>query len=184
MSNIISEFKGTAKNWWVFIITGILFIIGGIWIFKTPAESFVGLASFLSILILISGIFGIIFAFTNKDWGWHLIGGILNVIIGIILISYPGMTLVIFSLFISFWLMFSGFNTISASMEMKKYGVDNWGWMLFFGILITIFSFMAIMNPVLGAGYLIYFLAISIILLGIANFYIAFGLKKIDNVVK
>ena len=183
MTNIISEFKGTAKNWWVFIITGILFIIGSIWIFKTPVESFVGLASFFSILILISGIFGIIFAFTNEHWGWYLISGILNVIIGIILLSYPGMTVVLFSLFIGFWLMVSGFNTIGTSMDLKKEGADNWGWILFFGILITLFSIMAIMNPVLGAGYLVYTLAISLFLLGIANFSFAMELKKIKNLV-
>lgn len=184
MTNIISEFKGTAKHWWVFIITGILFIVGSIWIFKTPVESFVGLATFFSMLILISGIFGIIFSFTNKHWGWYLISGILNVIIGIILLSYPGMTVVLFSLFIGFWLMFSGFSTIGTAMDLKKEGADNWGWILFFGILITIFSFMAIMNPVLGAGYLIYTLAISFFLLGIANFSFAMELKKVDNVIK
>jgi uncharacterized membrane protein HdeD (DUF308 family) len=183
MSNIISEAKGTAKNWWVFIIIGILFIIGSIWIFKTPKGSFVGLATFFSVLILISGIFSIIFAFTNKNWGMSLIGGILNLFIGIILLSYPGMTLVLFSLFVSFWLMFSGFNTIGTAMDLKKDGADNWGWVLFFGILITIFAFMAVMDPILGAGYLVYTLAISLFLLGIANFSLAFELKKINHVV-
>ena len=183
MTNVISEFKGTAKNWWVFILTGILFIIGGIWIFKTPVGSFVGLATFFSILILISGIFGIIFAFTNKDWGWHVVGGILNVIIGVMLLSYPGMTVVLFSLFVGFWLMFSGFGTISISLDLKQNGASNWGWVMFFGILITIFSFMAIMNPILGAGYLVYTLAFGLIFLGIANFSFAMELRKIDDVV-
>ena len=124
MTNVISKFKGSVKNWWVFFIVGILFIFGAIWIFKTPVESFISLAMIFSILILISGIFSIIFAFTNKDdienWGLYLTGGIFDVIVGFILLSYPEITIVLFSMFIGFWLMFRGFNTISTSLKLKK----------------------------------------------------------------
>ena len=41
MANVISKIKGTVKNWWVFLIVGILLIIGSVWIFRTPIESFI-----------------------------------------------------------------------------------------------------------------------------------------------
>ena len=188
MSNIISKIKGTVKNWWVFLIIGVLLIIASIWIFRTPLESFINLAKIFSILILISGVFSIIFAFTNKDqienWGLYLIGGILDVIVGFILLSYPGITLVVFSLFIGFWLMFRGFNIISTSLELKKVGVTNWSWILFTGILITIFAFMSIINPVIGASYLVFTLAFAIFLLGIANIFLSVQLRKVKTAAK
>jgi uncharacterized membrane protein HdeD (DUF308 family) len=188
MSNIISKIKGTVKNWWVFLIIGVLLIIASVWIFRTPIESFINLAKIFSILILISGVFSIIFAFTNKDqienWGLYLIGGILDVIVGIILLSYPGITLVVFSLFIGFWLMFRGFNIISTSLELKKVGVTDWGWILFTGILITIFAFMSIINPVIGASYLVFTLAFAIFLLGIANIFLSVQLRKVKTAAK
>lgn len=184
MSNVISKVSSTVKNWWVFLIVGVLFIFGGIWIFKTPIESFITLAMFFSILILISGVFSIIFAFANKEdidnWGLHLVGGILDVIVGLILLSYPGITLVLFSLFIGFWLMFRGFNIISTSLKLKKNGAD-WIWVLFFGILIVIFAFMSIVNPLIGVSYLVFTLAISFLLLGFANIFLALQLKKINS---
>ena len=188
MTNVISKLKGTVKNWWVFLIVGVLLIIASIWIFRTPIESFINLALIFSILILISGVFSIIFAFTNKDkienWGLYLVGGILDVVVGFILLSYPGITLVVFSLFIGFWLMFRGFNTISTSLELKKEGVMNWGWILSFGVLITIFAFMSIVNPLIGASYLVFTLAFSIFLLGIANIFLSLQLRKVKSAVK
>jgi len=188
MTNVISKLKGTVKNWWVFLIVGVLLIIASIWIFRTPIESFINLALIFSVLILISGVFSIIFAFTNKDkienWGLYLVGGILDVVVGFILLSYPGITLVVFSLFIGFWLMFRGFNTISTSLELKKEGVMNWGWILLFGVLITIFAFMSIVNPLIGASYLVFTLAFSIFLLGIANIFLSLQLRKVKSAVK
>ena len=188
MTNVISKIKGSVKNWWVFFIVGILLIIGSIWIFRTPVESFINLAQIFSILILISGVFSIIFAFTNKDkienWGLYLVGGILDVVVGFILLSYPGITLVVFSLFIGFWLMFRGFNTISTSLELKKEGVNDWGWILLLGVLITIFAFMSIVNPLIGASYLVFTLALAIFLLGIANIFLSIKLRKIKTTVK
>ena len=188
MTNVISKLKGTVKNWWVFLIVGILLIIGSIWIFRTPIESFISLAVIFSILILISGVFSIIFAFTNKEkienWGLYLIGGILDVIVGFILLSYPGITILVFSLFIGFWLMFRGFNTISTSLELKKEGAMNWGWILLLGALIIILAFMSIVNPLIGAGYLVFTLALSIFLLGVANIFLSLQLRKIKSAVK
>ena len=39
------------------------------------------------------------------------------------------------------------------------------GWILFFGILVTIFAFMAIVNPLIGASYLVYTLALALLFL-------------------
>ena len=185
MTNVISKIKGTVKHWWVFLIIGILLLIGSIWIFRTPTESFINLAQIFSILILISGVFSIIFALTNKEkmdnWGAYLVGGILDVVVGFILLSYPGITLVVFSLFIGFWLMFRGFSTISTSLALKKEGATDWIWILLLGILVIIFALMSIVNPLIGASYLVFTLAFAIFLLGIANIFLSLQLRKVKT---
>jgi uncharacterized membrane protein HdeD (DUF308 family) len=188
MSNIISKVTHSVKNWWVFLIVGILLIFGAIWMFRTPIASFVSLALLFSTLILISGLLTIFFVFANKDdidnWGIYLVSGVLDVIVGFILLKYPGMTLVLFSMFIGFWLLFRGFSTLSASFKLKKEGTDNWMWILFFGILIVIFAFMSIVNPLIGASYLVYTLALAILILGIANIFLGLQLKKVKDTVE
>ena len=185
MSNLISKVSGTIKNWWVFLILGILLLISAYWMFSTPIESFVGLASLFSALIFVSGLFSVFFALTNKDdidnFGLYLAGGILDVLIGFILLKYPGLTVVLFSMFIGFWLLFRGFNMISVSFKIKKIGDDNWGWILFFGILVVIFAMMSIINPLIGASYLVYTLAFTLVLFGIANIFLALKLRKLKS---
>jgi uncharacterized membrane protein HdeD (DUF308 family) len=188
MSNIISKVTGTVKNWWVFLIMGILLLISAYWMFSTPVESFVGLASLFSALIFVSGLFSVFFALTNKEdidnFGLYLAGGVLDVIIGFILLKYPGLTIVLFSMFIGFWLLFRGFNMISVSFKIKSAGDENWGWILFFGILIVIFAMMSIINPLIGASYLVYTLAFTLLLFGIANIALSLRLRRIKSTVK
>jgi uncharacterized membrane protein HdeD (DUF308 family) len=185
MSNAISAITGTIKNWWVFLIIGILLLIGSYYMFSTPVESFVGLAGLFSALILVSGLFRIFFALTNKDdienFGLYLAGGVLDVIVGFLLLKYPGITIVLFSLFIGFWLLFRGFNVISISFQVKKMEDSNWFWILLFGILVVIFAFMAIINPLIGASYLVITLALAIMFAGIANIFLALRLKKVKS---
>ena len=185
MSNLISKVSGTIKNWWVFLILGILLLISAYWMFSTPVESFIGLATFFSALIFVSGLFSVFFAITNKDdidnFGLYLASGILDVIIGFILLKYPGLTLVLFSLFIGFWLLFRGFNMISVSFKIKGIGDPGWGWILVFGILIVIFAMMSIINPLIGASYLVFTLAFTLVLLGVGNIALALKLRKLKS---
>lgn len=185
MSNLISKVSGSVKNWWVFLIIGILLILSAYWMFSTPVESFVGLASFFSALIFVSGLFSVFFALTNKDdidnFGLYLASGILDVIVGFILLKYPGITVVLFSMFVGFWLLFRGFYMISASFKIKKVGVGSWGWVLFFGILVVIFAMMSIINPLIGAAYLVYTLAFTLVLLGIANIMLSMKLRQVKS---
>lgn len=188
MSNAISAITGTIKNWWVFLIIGVLLLIGSYYMFSTPVESFIGLAGLFSALILVSGLFRIFFALTNKDdienFGLYLAGGVLDVIVGFLLLKYPGITIVLFSLFIGFWLLFRGFNVISISFQVKKMEDSNWFWILLFGILVVIFAFMAIINPLIGASYLVITLALAIMFAGIANIFLALRLRKVKSKVQ
>jgi len=185
MTHPVSKITHSIKNWWVFLIVGIVFIIGSIQMFRNPAESFVGLASFFSVLILIAGILTIFYAFANKEdienWGLFLAGGVLDILVGFILLKYPGVTMVLFSVFVGFWLMFRGVFMVSGAFKMKKDGIDNWGWVLFFGILTTIFAFFAIINPLVGASYLVFTLAFAFFLLRIGNIFLALQLKKVKG---
>lgn len=44
MANIISQIVNTIKSGWLFLIAGIILIIGSIWVFKTPQGSYLSLA--------------------------------------------------------------------------------------------------------------------------------------------
>ena len=154
MANIISKAVKTVKNWWLLLLTGILLVIGSVWVFFTPLESYVNLAWIFSILVLANGISYVIFSISNnkelEGWGWYLAGGLFEIIIGIVLIYYPEISIVILPLVVGFWFMFRGAQIIAASLELKKYGILDWGWIMLFGIALTIMAFFMILDPLFG----------------------------------
>ena len=94
MTGILKEVKRTVKNWWLFVVLGIFFIIGGIWVMTTPLETYITLAIIFSVMIFVNGIFDVVFSISNSKiingWGWYLAGGILEILLGIVLMNYPG----------------------------------------------------------------------------------------------
>jgi uncharacterized membrane protein HdeD (DUF308 family) len=156
--------------------------------FSTPVESFIGLASFFSALIFVSGLFSIIFALSNREdidnFGLYLAGGILDVIIGFILLKFPELTLLLFSLFIGFWLLFRGFNLVTVAFRIKNTGDQGWGWILFLGIVVVFFAVLSIINPLIGASYLVYTLAFTLLMFGVANIVLGLKFRKLKGSIK
>ncbi len=185
MKNVISQIADAIKNWWLFLAAGILLIIVSFWVIKTPVESYVGLAILLSILILANGISYTIFSISNREqlegWGWYLTGGIFDIVIGVILILYPEISIILLPLFVGFWLMFRGISVIGTSLDLKKYGVLDWGWLMLFGIFITTMAFFMVLNPMFGFFNIIYLTFLSLLVYGVANIMLAFKLKKIKS---
>ena len=108
------------------------------WMFA-PLSSYVALSIVFSISMLISGILEILFAVSNRkgvpSWGWYIVGGIIDVILGIYLIAYPMVSMEVIPFIIAFWLMFRGFSSTGYSIDLKRYGTRDWGWYMAFGIL-------------------------------------------------
>lgn len=188
METILKSVQSTVKRWWISLILGVLFIMMGIWVFRTPIESFITLSIVFSVLILFSGIFGIIFSIAErkdlKGWGWYLTGGILDLLIGILLVSHPAMTMAILPLYVGFWLLFQGIMSIGFSFQFKSYKVPNWGWLLFSGILTVIFAVLLLANPVFASFSIVYMASFAFLFAGIFRIILAFDLKKIHKKIK
>ena len=185
MTNYISSTIKTIKNWWIFLLTGILLIFGSVYILYTPLESYVTLAWLFSILVTANGLSTIYFAVSNRKkiqgWGWYLTGGILELIFGILLIVYPNMSLITLPIFTGFWLLFRGVQTIGASLEVKEYGMMDWGWLMLLGISITFFASLMVIFPIFGFFNMIYLASITLLLLGLANVSISLNLRRIKS---
>lgn len=188
MTSLLKELKQTINHWWLFLILGVLLIIGGIFVFTTPIESYISLSIFFSVMIFFNGIFDVVFSISNhkmlKGWGWYLAGGVLEILLGIFLMYYPGITMITLPLILGFWLMYGAVSTISGAFDLKSYHIKGWGWLLLLGILLMIFGFMVIADPIFGSGSVLLFTSLAIIAYGVS--YVMFGLKlkKIKEVAK
>ena len=109
------------KNWWALTIKGVLAIIFGLMIFFAPGMGAVALAYYFGFLVIFTGFFMIFAAFAhksvNQNWGWWLFEGILDIILGVIVISYPLMSIAIFILFVGVWAIFMGISQVISGRQ-------------------------------------------------------------------
>jgi len=161
------------KFWYLPLIAGILYIIVGVYAAAAPFSSFLALSIFLSVGILISGVFELFYALSNRknsdNWGWHLVGGMLNLFIGVLLIANTGLTALMLSVFIGAWLLFRSITTIANAFEIKRVGIGNWGWILFTGILGLLFSFLLLWNPLIAGITIGIWMGIGLITVGVMH---------------
>lgn len=185
MSNILSKSISTIKNWWLFLLSGIVLIVGGFYVSFTPQESYLTLAWVFSILVFINGFSNIVFSISNRKyipgWGWYLTGGVFEILTGIILISYPEITIVLLPIFIGFWLLFRGINIIGTSLDLKNLGVLDWGWFLIYGVSLTVVSSIMILLPIIGYFTVVYLTAVGLFIFGFANISLSLKLRKLKS---
>jgi uncharacterized membrane protein HdeD (DUF308 family) len=187
--NTLSDTIGSSvKNWWWFIIKGLLLITAAVAIFARPVEGYVGLSILFSMVILGVGLTQIFFSIGNSDllkgWGWTFTSGIIDVIIGIYLLSYPVITMATLPYIVGFWLIFRSFYLMGSSFDLKTLGVPGWGWLLTGGILLVILALAILYYPAAGAISIVAYSASAFFVAGIFNFVLAFKLKTIKQDVK
>ena len=187
MSTILGAISTDVKNWWWFIIKGLLLIIAGIAIFARPLEGYVGLSVLFSVVMLGVGLAQIFFASSNSDvlkgWGWTLASGMLDVVIGIYLLAFPLVTMATLPFILGFWLLFRSFYLIGVSFDLKGLGVTDWGWLLFGGILSSILGCFVLYYPGAGAISIIYVSGSAFIVAGVFNLFLSVKLKAMKKAV-
>lgn len=186
MATALSQtLESTIKNWWISLLLGVLYLFAGFWVYRTPLESYITLSVVFSAFILVSGIFEVAFSISARKvmqgWGWYLAGGILDLIIGSLLVTHPGMTMVVLPFFVGFWLLFRGILAIGISIDLNNLGFSNWGWLLASGTLILLFSFLLLANPIFVGLSIVYMTAFAFVFMGIFRIFLAFDLKKMKK---
>lgn len=184
MTTLFDQLEKSVKNWWLSLILGIIFVGVGIILVFAPLDTYIALSIVFSITILISGIFEIAFAITNRhisSWGWYLAGGIIDLVIGIYLVSFPMVSMEVIPFLMAFWLMFRGFTSIGYAMDLKRYGTSEWGWYLVFGIFAILCSLLILWHPAVGALYAVYMISFAFIVIGFFRIMLSFELKRLHK---
>ncbi len=183
MKTFIDKINSAIKNWWISLVLGILYIALAIFLLLNPLATYFTLSILFAAFMFTSGIFEIIFAVNNKDnissWGWYLAGGIIDLLIGILLMVVPGLSMEVLPFILAFWLMFRGFSGVGTAMDMRRYGTNNWGWVLTLAIIAILFSIAIIWMPAAGALSFVFITAYAFMAFGVFRIMIAFELRKL-----
>lgn len=170
------------KNWWLVLIAGILFVILGISFIAAPGAALVTTGMFIGVIMLISGIAMASYAVSlsgTEGWGWRLVEGIIDILLGIIIMWNPFASALLIPIAIGIWAIVRGVILFVDSFTYKKMGVNDWWGFLLLGVLAVIFGFIVLGN--IGASAIVtgWMIGIMLLSIGIAGIYYSFKIRKL-----
>ena len=167
--------KEYARFWWVPATVGVLSVIAGVIVLAKPSNSLKTLAVIAGIFILIDGIVELIASFSGSTENRGLVAllGVLNVIIGILLIRHPIQGVTVIALFIGIWLVVVGIIRFVVAFEMQGHRT----WRFVVAAIEVIAGIIIVSDPHIGFATLA-------LLVGLAFIINGFGLVMVGVAVR
>lgn len=180
---LLESSKQAIRYWWLLLAVGLLLLAVGILIFLFPARSYLELSMLLGWVILLAGILEVVLSATNRHFitgrGWMLAGGIIEMILGLVLIFNVALAATMLPLLLGFWLLMRAFSTIGLGSDMCTLEISGAGWTILMGILLLICSLWILFQPVgVGTSAVIVWVGITMLFAGAAACTLAMQLRR------
>jgi uncharacterized membrane protein HdeD (DUF308 family) len=163
------------RHWWVFVLRGVLFIILGIYMFMSPASAYVALSFLFGLIILLAGIGELVHSYQYRgaaNRGWHLCVGLVDLLIGLILLSHLAAGMDVMRVILGVYFLFRGISLFNFRGFARRPG-----WILAGAVIVLLFGILVIANPVFGAATIIIWTATAFIITGILNVMLGLRIK-------
>ena len=158
---VISRYVNSKWN----LFAGIVMMILGAFIWFNPFETLLALAFYIGIGFIFTGIFYLMSAYELR-FGWYLLVGSFDTLVGVVLISNIGITAISLPIILALWCLTVGIIQIISSLEFK--GVDlPWKWTAFMGYVGLFFGLIVLMFPTVGAMAISFIIGFYAIMFGI-----------------
>lgn len=166
----------------LFIILGILLISAGFSCIFTPLLTYMSVGYYVVIMISVFSIVGIIKSIVEKRFGVSFVFDILSLILGIVMLSFPGTLLLaegVMLIMTSVWFIIMGAVTIFSAVSVTRtLGSKVWILQLIFGILSVLIGICSIIEPLRMAVTLGVLIGIFFIETGFTLMFGGFAAKE------
>src|SRR5919197_2574949 len=115
------------RIWWLVLIMGIIWVLFGMFVLSYRVGSLLALAVLAGIMFLWGGIAELMASFRAPSWRWlYAVAGVLSIIAGLVAFIWPGMTLYVLAIVLSWYLIFMGIIHVVSSLAGPK---GDWWWL-------------------------------------------------------
>jgi uncharacterized membrane protein HdeD (DUF308 family) len=170
------------RHWWVPVIRGIAAIIFGIMAFVYPGLTVAVLVLLFGAWVLVDGVFRVVGAIghraTDPDWGWHLVIGILGIIIGFLTFHAPRITALALIIYIAAWALMIGATEIALAIKLRNEIKGEW-FLILMGVVSILFAITLLWNPLPGALALVWLIGSYALVFGILGVILGFRLRSL-----
>lgn len=174
------------KNWWMLLVAGLILIAGGIIVFVRPVESYVALSVMFGIMFLVTGLAELVIAVTSRNFfamrSYTIIGGIIDVIVGILLCGNIGVTAMVLPVMLGAYLLYHSFMIIGFGSDLEDFSVKGYGWVIAGGVILLILSILILVNPFsFGTSAVVIMTGVALIIMGIVSVMKSLKLRKLHE---
>lgn len=185
----LTERAGRAvQHWWLMMLAGVLCIALGIAVFVFPLQSYVTLSILAGILMLLVGAAQLIIASTSGNYlamrSYMLVGGLIDLILGLLLCIYPAATMALLPIMLGIWMMYHSFMMIAFGGDLETFRIKGSGWTILGGVLLLALSFMVLVNPFsAGVAAVVVLSGVGLIVFGFLLCWVAGVFRNIDKAI-
>ena len=157
------------------MIRGIAAIVFGVIAFVYPGLTIATLVLFFGAWVLIDGIFRVIGAIghraSDSDWGWHIVIGIVGIIVGLLTFHAPQITALALIIYIAAWALMIGATEIAFAIKLRREIKGEW-FLILMGLASIVFAILLLWNPIAGAAAVIWLIAWYAVVLEIGRAHV------------
>lgn len=175
---------GAGRVWWLFLITGTLWLLFSIIVFRFDYTTVDAISVLFGIVCIVAGVnefFAI--AITTRWWKvLHALLGVIFIVVGFVAFTSPGNTFAALAGVFAFFLLFKGvFDIVVAIATREEFAV--WWLQLVIGIVEILLAFWAAAYFGNAVILLVAWVGASALLRGITEIILAFKLHRLRGLV-
>ncbi len=174
-------YEGMAKYWWLVLLRGIAALLFGIFTLFVPGVSAVSLVFAFGFFAIVNGgaYLGMAFFGTGRSSDRVMLGlsGILTGLLGILVLTWPGISMIWLLLAIIAYVFVSGLVEIVAAFQARDF------WLGLSGVISVLFGLYAFRFPGDGALAVVFGIGIYAISVGVMLIMSSFQVRKLGQAV-
>jgi uncharacterized membrane protein HdeD (DUF308 family) len=179
-----SMLKQLTDNWWLLLLQGVVSIVFGVLALFWPSAVLATLTVLFGWFALINGVITVVSALgaavSHQQWGWRFAAGILGVVVGLVVLRWPGETVLTVLLFIGIWVIMTGLTQIIGAIAYRD-EVRSAGWLVLEGIVAVLFGVAMLVWPGPGLLTLTLLVGIYAIVHGVVYCVMAFQVRSLGQ---
>ena len=175
-AGVTTTLRRIGGAWGWLLAFGVVAVAAGVSMFFFTGQALYVIAIAFGVFLIIAGVFRLVGAFTVRaESGWlralYALLSAISVVVGVYLLDHPGLSLLVLTLTVGFFWIFSGWMETIIGIEYRA--LPHRGWVIAGGILGVVAGFVIIFYPgmsVLALALLLGFwlVAYGLILVGAA----------------
>jgi uncharacterized membrane protein HdeD (DUF308 family) len=182
-SPLLAQMAGqVSRLWWVPLVAGLLSIVLGL--------AILGSAWTVKVLVVVTGLLFVIHgislvlspAYAGGSRGEQVLAGTVAVIAGIVLLAWPGPSLLLLAVFAGAWLAVSGGFNIVTSIA-RRHTMPSWGVTTAVGAIELVLGLWAMRRPEVTLSIVVVAIGLWAVITGVLYCVLAFEVRRVTRAI-